>query len=193
MTITTITIGGNQYQSYASVAEADARLLVDPIRGATWAALTADQKGINLVAATNRLDLEKYSGQKTVSTQANRWPRDNALCDGVAVPDGTLPQEMEDGTIILAGSIAVDSAASAAGTGPQNIRRVRAGSAEVEFFTQQRNASFSLARSAPDAFAIIRCLLDGAGVGVGRGLASGTDGESSFCDPEYPGLTDGFA
>ncbi len=193
MTITTITIGGNQYVSYASVAEADARLLVDPVRAAAWAALTADQKGVNLVAGTNRLDLEVYSGQKLVEAQPNQWLRTGALCNGVVVPDDTLPQQIEDGTIVMAGSIAIDPAASANGTAPQNIRRVGAGSAQVEFFTSQRTASFSLAASVPDAFAIIRCLLRGAGVGVGSGMASGTDGQSIFGDPNYPDLTDGFA
>lgn len=193
MTITTITLGGNDYISYISVVEADARLLVDPVRAAAWAALTADQKGVNLIAGTNRLDMEAYSGQKSVEAQPNQWPRDGALCNGAAVPDGTLPQEIEDATAVMAGSIAINPAASANGTAPQNIRRVGAGSAQVEFFTQQRTASFSLAASVPDAFALIRCLLRGAGVGVGSGMASGTDGQSIFKDPDYPGLTDGFA
>ena len=195
MTITTLTIGGNDYTAYASVAEADIRLAVDPVRSAAWTALTADQKAINLVAATNRLDLERYTGEKSVATQDNEWLRVNATCDGVAIPDNVLPGEIENGTILLAGSIAISADASAAGTAPSNIRRVQAGSAEVEFFTQQRSSNFSLAAQNPDVFALIRCLLVGADgtTGAGYGCASGTDGTSIFGDPNSPDLTEGYA
>ena len=65
MTLTTLTLDGNDYQAYVSIAEADAILAVDPIRGPSWTPLTDDQKIVRVVAATNRLDLERYPGEKT--------------------------------------------------------------------------------------------------------------------------------
>ena len=73
MTITTINISGTDYTSYASVAEADSWLAVDPNRSAAWAALVTTDKEINLVAATNRLDLVSWSGTKENPAQANQW------------------------------------------------------------------------------------------------------------------------
>lgn len=192
MTITTITIGGNNYPAYATVAEADAYLAVDPVRAAAWAALTTDQKGINLVAATRRLDLESYTGEKATEAQTTEWLRVNATCDGEAIPDNVLPQRMEDGTIVLAGSIAIDAAASAAGTGPSNISRVQAGSAEVEFFRPVFGTNFSLAAQNPDVFALIGCFLASAVSAIGYGCASGTDGTSAFTDRDAPGLSEGY-
>ena len=65
MTISTITIETVDYVSYASVAEADAYLNVDPVRESTWEALDTDGKGKKLVAATRRLDLLSWQGEKT--------------------------------------------------------------------------------------------------------------------------------
>lgn len=137
MAISTITIGANDYTAYASVAEADIYLAVDPVRSATWAALTTDQKGQYLVAATRRLDLLTWSGTKTgdEGTQINAWPRTGVTyADGTAVSTSEVPQEVEDATILLAGTIASTPTASGAGDSSSNNKRVKAGSAEVEFF-----------------------------------------------------------
>lgn len=195
MSLATISIGGVDYISYASVAEADARLAVDPVRGAVWAALTTDQKGINLVAATNRLDLERYTGEKQGAAQLNQWPRTGATCDGDAITDGTIPPELENGTITLAGSIAVNPAGSAAGTGPGNIQRVGAGSTRVDFFRPTLTSNFSLSAQHPDVFALVRCLLDGAAgvaVGLGGSVAFGTGDTNEFDNDDRYGLTEGW-
>ena len=194
MTITTIAIGGNSYISYASVPEADAYLAVDPVRGATWAGLTTDQKGANLVAATNRLDLLDYSGTKVVATQANDWPRENAFCNGVAVTDTDVPLEIQNATILIAGSIALDASQADAGTSGSNIKRVEAGSAVVEFF---RPTIPGLALQDETAFQLVRCLLASAvgQTGLGNSLVSGTTGvnaSSAFEDREAPGLSEGL-
>ena len=194
MTITTISIGANNYVSYASVAEADAYLAVDPVRGTTWAGLTTDQKGANLVAATNRLDLLDYSGEKLSTSQLNQWPRQNAFCNGVAVTDTDVPPEIENATILIAGSIALDATQADAGTSGSNIKRVEAGSAVVEFF---RPTIPGLALQDETAFQLVRCLLASAvgQTGLASGLVSGTTGvnaTSAFEDREAPGLSEGL-
>lgn len=144
MTYTTLTIGSSTYVSYASVAEADVILGIDPTRGTAWTALDNDAKEKNLVAATNRLDLLDWLGQRADGgTQENAWPRSGLKYeDGSEVPaedddeDPFVPNRIERATILLAGSIAISvTHAEAGGGGPdqRRITKVKAGSAEVSF------------------------------------------------------------
>lgn len=191
MSITIITINAVNYTSYASVAEADDRLAVDPIRGTAWAALSPDQKGANLVAATFRLDLLRWKGEKTggEGTQENAWPRTGVTYkDGTPVSTTEVPIEVENATILLAGSIALDASVSGSGTSGSNIQRVRAGSASVTFFRPTIPGGVIQDETVLD---LIRCFLEG-GISAAVGaLASGTDAESSFCDENF-GLKDPF-
>lgn len=188
MTLTTLTIGANDYQSYASLAEADAFLAVDPTRSAAWAALTDDQKRGNLVAATRRLDLLSFSGEKTDPAQTTQWPRTGATCRDTEIADDAIPPELQNATALLAGSITLSAATANAGTSGSNIKRAGAGSAAVEFFRPTEGVALQDAT----AFALIKCLIAGSS-GLGAGLASGTDGLSIFGDPNGPGLDRGFA
>lgn len=136
MSITTITIGGEDYTAYASVAEADAYLAVDPVRATTWTAKTIDEKGGLLVAATRRLDPLPWGGEKAGgATQENAFPRDGlTYADGTDATDTDVPYEVEVATILLAGTIAITPASSGVGSSGNNKKRLKAGSAEVEYF-----------------------------------------------------------
>lgn len=192
MSITTITIGGNDYISYASVAEADAYLLVDPTRGPTWAGLTTEQKGINLISSTRQLDTFSYKGEKAGgSAQPNQWPRTGVTYpDGTSVPDDEVPAGIQNATILLAGSIAIDVAASTSSSTGSNTKRVSAGSAEVEFF--RPTSGIPLADQ--DAFKLITFWLaaSAAIAAVGTTFASGTQSSDTFADVTAPGLTEGY-
>lgn len=192
MSITTIQIGGNDYISYASVAEADAYLAVDPTRGPTWLALTADQKGTNLVSSTRQLDTFNYKGEKTGgSVQPNQWPRTGLTYpDGTAVPTDEVPLDIQNATILLAGSIAVDVNNSTSQTTASNTKRVRAGSAEVEFFRPTTGVPLGDA----DAHALISFWLAAAAaiLQFGTTRATGTNSSDVFSDAEAPGLTEGY-
>lgn len=191
MTITTITISAVDYTAYASVAEADPYLAVDPVRAVTWAALSADQKGGFLVAATRRLDLLDWEGEKTGgAAQENKWPRTGLTYpDGTAVSTTEVPKEVENAAILLAGSIAITASKADAGTSGSNTKRVKAGSAEVEFF---RSTLPGTALQDETAFKLIGPFLGGALTALFGG-ATGTDGSSSFTCKDAPGLTDGYA
>jgi Putative DnaT-like ssDNA binding protein len=192
MSISTITISGNDYTSYASVAEAAIRLAVDPVRSATWTALTSTQMGIYLVAATNRLDLLNWAGEKTGgASQVNQWPRTGVTyADGTDVSTTEVPTEVENATILLAGSIAIDSTVTDYDTTGGNIKRTKAGSAEVEFF--RREAGYPLQDKT--AYQLIKDFLEGATISSSTGtLASGTDGVSTFDVDDPWGLSRGFA
>jgi len=137
MSLTTITINTVDYVSNVSLAEANEVLAVDPIRGTAWAALTDDEKGARLVAATRRLNLISWAGTKTNAeeVQSDAFPRTGlSYPDGTAVSTTEVPQAVSDATALMAGTIAVDATAAAAGTSASNQKRVKAGSAEVEFF-----------------------------------------------------------
>lgn len=188
MTISTITIGGVDYQSYASVAEADAYLAVDPTRSAAWAALNTDTKGSYLVAATRRMDALRWSGSKVSSSQELQWPRSGVTDrDGNAVSETGIPQALEDATILVAGSVALDTNTANTASSGSNIKAVGAGSARVEFF----RPTTGKALQDETAFALIQDFLAG-DVEDGFGLASGTSGTSSFTDATDPGLTEGY-
>lgn len=192
MSLSTITISTVDYLAYASVAEADPYLAVDPVRAAAWAAKSADQKGGLLVAASRRLDLLSYPGERTVGTQERAWPRSGVtLPDGSAVPDDEVPVALEEATILLAGTLASTPAAAQAGTSGSNRKRVKAGSAEVEFFRSTRGVPLS----DETAWAVLRnagilASSSAAAASVG-GYASGTDVESAFGD-DY-GLDEGYS
>ena len=140
MSLSTLTVNGTDYVSYASVAEADSHLAVDPVRSAAWAALTPEAKMVNLVAATNRLDLLNWAGRRTGgATQANAWPRKGLQYEGgEAVGESDIPRDIERAAALLAGTIAATPAAAEAGTSGSSVERVRAGSVEVEYSVDRR-------------------------------------------------------
>jgi hypothetical protein len=165
VTATTITINSVDYASNATVQEADDYLAVDPVRGATWAAIASDDtKGAHLVAATRRISLLSL----------------DSTIDG-------YDQALEDATILLAGSIAIDAANAGTGTSGSNTKRVKAGSAEVEFF----RPTTGVALKDEDAFAILRPYLLSTGSGLFGGK-TGCDTASQFTDRDSPELTEAF-
>ena len=64
MSLSDLVVDSVTYKSYASLAEANAILNVDPVRRSTWNNLADDAKSIDLIAATNRLDLLPWQGEK---------------------------------------------------------------------------------------------------------------------------------
>ena len=67
MTLTTITINTIDYVTYASLAEVNAYLNVEPVRSEAWNALTDDDatRGPFIIAGTRRLNLLSWAGEKT--------------------------------------------------------------------------------------------------------------------------------
>lgn len=191
MTITTITIGSNTYDSYATVAEADIYLAVDPNRNSVWSSLTPDQKGSNLISATRLLDTLNWVGIKTNPSPAQntQWPRTNVFYpDGTAVGVNDLPIEVENATILLAGSIAIDSEVAISGSSGSNKKRIKAASLELEFF---RPTEGNIIKD-NDAYTLIRIFLEG-GLNKLNGFCKpGENVGSSFNDPDAWGKTRGF-
>lgn len=127
----------------------------------------------------------------TQGSQVLDWPRTGvARCDGSAVASTTVPQEIKDAQCELALDMLLDAdVESQAGTG-SNIARVRAGSAEVEFF-RPTDGSGRQQRFSNTVMELLACLLGGSGVGT-LSIVTGTDVESSFDHADEYNVGQGF-
>jgi hypothetical protein len=198
-TVTTVTISANTYNVYAltSAPVTDATTYHTGRVGAgptAFLAASADNKAKALVTATDWIDRavgSKFSGTETVDGQAREWPRDSASCDGVAVTDGTTPDDIAIASFILAGELSVNPGlAMGMGTG-SNVKRAGAGTASVTFFQPTINSPADT-RLPIAAMDLLKCYFDSAGATGAAGLASGVDGESYFSEDDFR-RCEGFA
>lgn len=111
-----ITIGGNSYDSYISVAEADIYLAGDISRAAIWALMNEEAKGRHLISATRML-------------LALPW------CEVAPDPAGDPVPPVPEVTAMLAADLNANPALFADATGNSNIKSAKAGSAQIEFFS----------------------------------------------------------
>lgn len=160
-----ITITGTDYPTYTTVAEADTYLAVDVQRATAWAARTTLQKQQGLITATRFLQsLTWASGAAPLTTD-----------DPVASP---LPEAT---AMLAADFLATPALASGGGTG-SNVKRAKAGSAEVEFFRPVTGYPMPL-----DVFTLLRSLLGigDDGLAIGYGVVSGSDFCSRFDSSDF--------
>ncbi len=149
-----IVIGGANYDGYATVAEADTYLAADASRAVAWALLDADAKGRALMSGTRLLERQCWESGTAPD------------------PTGVIIEPLRDATILLAADISVDPSKGDSGSTATNLKRAKAGSAEVEFFRD--TSSLPL----PDApYALL----------VPTGLLCGTSGASSTDVPVITG------
>lgn len=184
----TVTIGAVMYDVYADVADADLYLAADFSRAAPWDALSTDEKGQALVTSTRRFDRLQWLGTITdiLTPQPLEFPRDGLVdCDDVALPDGTTPQDVIDASILFAADIAVTPSLDDDSSTSSNIKRVVAGSVEVEFF--RASGGVILPKS---VFEMVSCFLSGNAVVLAEATgvdAVSTTEQDTFC------RTQGFA
>lgn len=152
--------------------------------GETWSALTNLQKQQSLVSAARLMDRAiLWDGTLTVATQPRMHPRDSMMngCTGVAVADGTIPDDIAHGEFELAMALAADPTLLTSSGSGTNTKRVKAGSAEVEFFqpTAGTNDETRLPQNVHD---LVACYQEGAGgiLPSSGTLSSGTGDTTSF-------------
>ncbi len=109
-----IDLGGNNYPAYADIAAADIVLAADISRAAGWASRTADTKARALITASRLIARLKWaSGQ---------------------APDPDAPPEaIGEAAAMLAADLAAKPSLAGSLGQESNLKRVKAGSAEVEF------------------------------------------------------------
>lgn len=183
----TVKIGTITYETYQTVPEVDAFLQADAARAPKWAALTADGKARCVVTATRRFNRLEWVGQKTDPEDELAWPRTGTGVEGVV--DDDIPQAVLDAHATFAGDLAGDvTVADKPNTG-SNVRSVKAGSAQVEFFTPTTGSVLP-----PTILDLIGDLLAGS-VTAGTltaPYASDTCGVSEFQTPNRFGRSSGF-
>ena len=179
MSLTTIPINGVDYPSYATAEEADAYLAIDLNRADAWMALDEAGKGQRLAAATRRLDGLRWIGRRASETQATAWPR----LGMTPTPSASIPPELEQATILLAGDLAVDLSGEGQG---REVQSERVGPMAVTYF-YRRAAPRLEARS---ALALVRRWLEASS--IASPVATGTDAQSEFVPRDRYGLEEGI-
>ena len=181
--ISTITIGSDVFSVYATTSDpvADADSYLAARIGETWSTATTLQKQQSIISAARMLDRAvNWSGEKTVAGQPREWPRDGATCDGEAVTDGTTPDDLATAEFELANILFLDATAQdTSGTG-SNVKRVKAGSAEVEFFTPTIGVDGGETRLPTTVNDLVVCYMDASSVTT---TSFGTDDSDN--DPGY--------
>lgn len=145
-----------------------------------WAAATEDDQNRALLMAADWIDrASRFTGTKTASTQPRAWPRDNATCDGEALADGSVPDDIANAQFYLAGVILVDNESAAAGGQGSNVKEAKAGSASVKFFTPTVGSASDVRLPLP-AHDLIQCYLSAGTITAPKGTG---DTVSSSFDP----------
>lgn len=176
-----VLIGSAVYTSFVSLDDAEF-YAVGATNFETWNALTDDEKSRFLVSSTRTLDRQNWKGEKTDSDNVHEWPR-----TGIAgVDDATLPVNIINATIELALALADGSTAQTQSGGETEVKRLKAGSVEIENF--RRISDLTVVRRFPLIVTeLIQELLKSSGIGA---KSSGTGKKSPF-SKDFS-LTDGF-
>lgn len=160
--------------SYITVPEADSYFR-DNLRFESWSALSSTVKSRALVTASSQINLFVINAYK------------------FTIDVTEIPANLANGTAELALDMALDeSVITQANTG-SNIKTLKAGTAEIEFFnpTFRSTSSTRFPQHVMDLLG--DCLAStSSAIGVGIPFASGTDEESSFIDRNQFGFTEGI-
>lgn len=170
----TITIATVDYESYLSVAEGD-EYFGGRLGSSAWTGASTDDKGRALITATRWLDRKIWQGDKTSALQALQFPRTGLTCNGEDVDSASVPQALLDACAELALLLLNDATAQEKNDSGSNVQRLRAGSAEIEFF--RPTLGISVANGGKGIFPdnvmdLVGCFLSGTS-GSSAGLVSG--------------------
>lgn len=123
--MTTITINDIEYNSYASIEEADQYLNIK--YGSNWSTYDENKKAKLLVNATREIDKRDYQGVKVDEEQPLKFPR---LIAGVETDENLVKQAC----IVLADNLALTSSSSGGGTANlQAIKSMKVGDTDITF------------------------------------------------------------
>lgn len=145
ITLTT-TVGDASANSYADVAQADARAalrIVSPLAAAWLGSAETERKKSALISATMDIDSIVSSefdfyGEKASETQALEFPRDDS--------PASYPANLVAATIELAFTLLPTAASEPLDPVVSNTKRVKSDQDEVEFFAPAKRDATSLDR-----------------------------------------------
>lgn len=175
-----VTIGDRTYPSLSSYEEAldynEANL------GASdWRDAEEDDQKRAVVSASRMFAVLEWAGEKTDGYSELPWPRKNTGIEGVT--DDEIPQPILDGVNELAAALISNPELASTPAGQQAVRRLKAGSVEIENFRIITGAGGEVTRLPLSVLELIGPYLSGDGESVEGGYASGTCGRSAFRRP----------
>lgn len=179
----TITIGSSSYESYSSVAEADDFYLASSSYAA-WSAYGIDDRKRGLVSATRLLERQSWQGAKVSDSQTLEFPRTGLTCNGVDIDSAGSSTRISDACNLLALKILNGDPVETKSSQEAEVKRIKAGSVEVENFRLSSSAS-ETARFPVDVMEVIGCFMAGSTPYLGGTIVSGTDREGVNTDYGY--------
>ena len=131
-----VTIGGVVYDIYGTRAEFDDYMKAR-VNNSVWASAGGTDRDRSLVSAARVFNRQPWVGTKTLTTQPLAWPREGVE----GFDNATTPTEVEEGSYEMAYQILDDAEVYERANSQVNVKRVGAGSAQVEFFKQSGGSS----------------------------------------------------
>ena len=140
-------LGSSTANAYIGAAEADA-IYADSLKAERWAVLTASEKDIALMAATQNLEVLEFEGVKASPStddpalpQALQWPRTDLVVRGYTVVATEQPLPIKQATSFLAlelhdspNAIWGSGASSGSGGATGAIKKQQLGDLSQEFY-----------------------------------------------------------
>jgi hypothetical protein len=176
--VATVTIGSSSYEVYSDLEYANEYLAADFTATAWRDETDEDQQKRALVSGARLLDRQQWPGEKEDEDQLEAWPR-----TGVSgVEDGEIPQAVIDANALLAKYIHEGSTLETSTTTANNTKRLKAGSAEIEYFFPLSNGT----RLPLPVMELLAGLLGTAGSAITSAQSFDTDGCSNADDSYRP-------
>lgn len=128
--------------TYITEAEADT-YFQGSLNLGDWSGLGSDVKERALVTATRMLERQTWLGTKASDAQTLSWPRSGVTdAYGNAVSSASVPQAIKDAQAELALALYLTPQVQNQSSTSSNTKRLKAGSAEVEYFRPSRGTRF---------------------------------------------------
>lgn len=167
----TVTISGNDYESYQSLDDANDYLAADITRGAAWVALASDDiRGSALVSASRLISVLE-------------WEDEAPAFDLSGIEPGPA-QAIAQATSVLAAELAADPDLANSLGKDRDIKGVKAGSVNVDFFYPRSGETLPMPRA---VWQILKTtdLIGSADVSHGAPVFTGAMCQSRFEDDDY--------
>lgn len=128
----------NVYGEHAGAGSCDQYLDASLVYNTVWNAASSDDQKRAMVTVARELNRQIWQGTPTQaypSVQPLVWPRTGVVDrNGAPVGSATIPQVIIDGSYELVGAVVADIAVASAANAGNSVKRMKAGSAEIEFF-----------------------------------------------------------
>ena len=177
-TVTIPVIGGTSFNVYGTQSAAGVYFTGSP-NAAAWAALSADEQARLMVQAARLFDRLVWDGTKTATDQALAWPRTGLLDrSGNPLATDAVPTIVEEAAYELALILNTSTDALNNPTTGSNVKRLKAGSVEIENFRPTDTTSTRLPQIVHEMVGMWLAGIDG-----NRGFYYGAD-ESRYTAPD---------